>query len=148
LADADYLTLIEIVALWEGRLTTTTFAAPSGSGRPTGLGATSTLQPGRRAGNLVYDARALAATWPAPGFVPRVTAGVADEYLQLLNRNRDLALRFESLGLQSANTEVLALPQRSLRPDILRPLLEGRARGSAGRGGIPELSARRSPRSA
>ena len=115
--------LIEIVALWEGRLTTNHLSHAFGIGRQQASKDINTYNREIAPGNLLYDPH-LKGYRPAPGFVPQVTAGEADEYLQLLNRHRDLTLRFESLGLQHANTEVLALPLRNVRPQILRPLLE------------------------
>lgn len=115
--------LIEIVALWEGRLTTNHLCHAFGIGRQQASRDISSYRERVGPGNLEYDTR-LRGYRPAATFAPQVTAGVADEYLQLLNRDRDLALRFESLGLQSTSTEVLAPPLRNLRPAVLRPLIE------------------------
>jgi predicted DNA-binding transcriptional regulator YafY len=115
--------LIETVALWEGRLTTNHLCHAFGIGRQQASKDINAYNRRVAPGNLEYDTR-LKGYRPSGRFTPRVTAGLADEYLQLLNRDRDLSLRFESLGLQSTYTEVLAAPVRSLRPEILRPLLE------------------------
>jgi len=129
--DWDRLTryrLIETVALWEGRLTTNHLCHAFGIGRQQASRDISVYNRDIGPGNLVYDTH-LKGYRPAPGFTPRVTAGLADEYLGLLNRDRDLALRFDSLGLRSTHTEVLAAPLCDLRPEILRPLLEAARRG-------------------
>lgn len=114
--------LIEIIALWEGRLTTNHLCHTFGIGRQQASRDINEYNRSVAPGNLEYDTH-LKGYKPATGFTPQVTTGVADEYLHLLNRNRDLNLRFESLGLQAANTEVLAVPLRRVRPDILRPLV-------------------------
>jgi predicted DNA-binding transcriptional regulator YafY len=115
--------LIEIVALWEGRLTTNHLCHAFGIGRQQASRDINAYLRRVAPGNLVYDTR-LKGYRPSPAFTPRVTAGVADEYLHLLNRDRDLRLRFESVGLRSANTEVLVLPIRNLDPAVLRPLIQ------------------------
>jgi predicted DNA-binding transcriptional regulator YafY len=61
---------------------------------------------------------------PAPAFTPRVTAGLADEYLQLAARNNELANVFEALSLGLDNIEVLQLPLRDVQPATLRPILQ------------------------
>ena len=86
--------LIEIVALWEGRLTTNHLGHAFGIGRQQASKDINTYNREIAPGNLLYDPH-LKGYRPAPGFVPQVTAGEADEYLQLLNRHRDLALRFD-----------------------------------------------------
>ncbi len=120
--------LIETVALWEGRLTTNHLCHAFGIGRQQASKHINTYIEHVGPGNLEYDTRQKGYR-PTGDFRPQVTAGVADEYLHLLNRNRDLTLRFESLGLQSANTEVLTAPVRNLKPDILRPLLQAAREG-------------------
>ena len=114
--------LIEVIALWEGRLTTNHLCHTFGIGRQQASRDINEYNRSVAPGNLEYDTH-LKGYKPSPGFTPQVTTGVADEYLHLLNRNRDLNLRFESLGLQAANTEVLAVPLRRVRPEILRPLV-------------------------
>lgn len=120
--------LIETVALWEGRLTTNHLCHAFGIGRQQASKHINTYIEHVGPGNLEYDTRQKGYR-PTGDFRPQVTAGMADEYLHLLNRNRDLTLRFESLGLQSANTEVLTAPVRNLKPDILRPLLHAAREG-------------------
>ena len=62
-------------------------------------------------GNLEYD-KFLKGYKPTAEFVPSVTRGVADEYLHLMARNNELNDVFESLALNNANAESLAVPVR------------------------------------
>ena len=114
--------LIEIIALWEGRLTTRHLCHAFGIGRQQASRDINEYNRNVGPDNLVYDTQ-LKGYKPATNFSAAVTAGVADEYLHLLNRRRDLELRFETLGLQATNTEVLYVPPRKLRPQILRPIV-------------------------
>ncbi len=72
--------------------------------------------------NLDYD-KYLKGYKPTSTFTPQVTQGIADEYLHLMARNNDLAGMFENLNLHSANIEVLSVPLRDVRPELLRPLV-------------------------
>ncbi len=114
--------LIEIIALWEGRLTTGHLCHAFGIGRQQASRDINEYIRHIGPGNLVYDKHIKGYT-PAADFKPAVTAGLADEYLHLLNRRRDLELRFEILGLQATNNVVLYPPPRVLRPQILRPIV-------------------------
>ena len=114
--------LIEIIALWEGRLTTKHLCDTFGIGRQQASRDINEYNRSVGPGNLEYD-RQLRGYKPAPGFAPAVTTGVADEYLHLLNRDRDLRMRFDSLPLEPASNEVLHVPHRKLRPEILRPIV-------------------------
>ena len=115
--------LIEIVALWEGRLTSNHLCNAFGIGRQQASHDINAYNRAVGPGNLVMD-RHIKGYKPAPGFQPQVTAGLADEYLALLNRDLDLSSRFDSLGLKSASTAVLGLPIRNVRPEVLRPLMQ------------------------
>jgi predicted DNA-binding transcriptional regulator YafY len=114
--------LIEIIALWEGRLTTGHLCHAFGIGRQQASRDINEYIRDIAPGNLVYDRQVKGYT-PTRDFDPAVTAGLADEYLHLLNRRHDLELRFESLGLQATNNVVLYPPPRKLRPEILRPIV-------------------------
>ena len=114
--------LIEIIALWEGRLTTRHLCDTFGIGRQQASRDINEYIRSIGPGNLDYD-RQLRGYRPAPGFEPVVTTGAADEYLHLLNRDRDLRMRFDSLPLEPASNEVLHVPHRRVRPKILRPIV-------------------------
>ncbi|UTA47070.1 WYL domain-containing protein [Simiduia sp. 21SJ11W-1] len=114
--------LIEIIALWEGRLTTNHLCDTFGMGRQQASKDINTYLKDIGPGNLVLD-RSIKGYVPTPTFSPQVTKGVADEYLQLMARNNDLSLRFENLPLNVANTEVLSLPIRNVEPRVIRTLV-------------------------
>lgn len=114
---------IEIIVLWEGRLTTRHLCETFGIGRQQASKDINNYRRSVGPGNLEYD-KHLKGYKPASGFVPRVTAGLADEYLHLAARNSDLSNVFESLSLGMQNIEVLALPVRDVHPQVLRPIVQ------------------------
>ncbi len=114
---------IEIIALWEGRLTTRHLCETFGIGRQQASKDINSYRREVGPGNLEYD-KHLKGYVPAPAFTPRVTAGLADEYLQLAARNNELANVFESLTLGLGNIEVLGLPVRDVQAATLRPILQ------------------------
>jgi len=113
---------IEIIALWEGRLTTRHLCETFGIGRQQASKDINTYLREVGPGNLDYD-KHLKGYTPSPAFAPAVTQGVADEYLHLMARNNELSSMFDSLNLQMANIEVLNVPLRDVRPEVLRPLV-------------------------
>jgi predicted DNA-binding transcriptional regulator YafY len=113
---------IEIIALWEGRLTTRHLCDTFGIGRQQASKDINNYLRQVAPDNLEYD-KYLKGYKPSPDFAPVVTRGLADEYLHLMARNNELSSMFESLDLQVANMEVLAVPVRDVRPEILRPLV-------------------------
>jgi predicted DNA-binding transcriptional regulator YafY len=115
--------VIEIIALWEGRLTTNHLCNTFGIGRQQASKDINEYNRKVAKGNLLYD-KNLKGYVPAAGFKPAVTTGTADEYLYLLNRNKTLSSAFESLDLDYANTEVLNVPLRNIKPELLRPLVQ------------------------
>lgn len=115
--------LIEIIALWEGRLTTNNLCNSFGIGRQQASKDINEYSREIGPGNLVYD-RQLKGYKPTPEFAPQVTEGIADEYLHLLNRNKDINTRFTALDLGSARSEVLHVPIRDVRPEIVRPVVQ------------------------
>lgn len=114
--------LIEIISLWEGRLTTNHLCATFGIGRQQASKDINAYLASVGPGNLIYD-KFLKGYKPTDGFKPEVTTGTADEYLHLLNRNNELSQTFDSLGLQVANTEVLAVPVRNIKPEVIRAIV-------------------------
>ncbi|MBF5056728.1 hypothetical protein Y5W_02022 [Alcanivorax sp. 521-1] len=115
--------LIEVVALWEGRLTTNHLMRAFGIGRQQASKDINTYLADYGPDNLVYD-RFLKGYRPTPGFRPVFTRGVADEYLQMMHAREDLASSFEALTVRELNTEVLLPPARDLRPEVLQPVLQ------------------------
>lgn len=114
---------IEIISLWEGRLTTRHLCDTFGIGRQQASKDINAYRRGVGSGNLEYD-KYLKGYRPSPDFTPRLTRGLADEYLHLAARNTELSHVFESLSLALRNIEVLSLPVRDVQPAVLRPILQ------------------------
>ena len=114
--------LIEIIALWEGRLTTNHLCDTFGIGRQQASKDINEYLRSVGPGNLEYD-KHLKGYKPTDSFTPQITSGDADEYLHLLHRNQELSYTFEHLNLSVANTTVIQAPLRNVRPNIIRPLV-------------------------
>lgn len=114
---------IETISLWEGRLTSRHLCDTFGIGRQQASKDLNRYLQEIAPGNLEYDS-SLRGYRPTPTFRPRVTQGLADEYLHLMARNNELSNVFESLALNVANIEVLSLPVRDVRPEVLRPIVQ------------------------
>ncbi|MEY8241893.1 MAG: WYL domain-containing protein [Cycloclasticus sp.] len=115
--------LIEIVAYWEGRLTTNHLCNSFGIGRQQASKDINTYLRELAPGNLVYD-KHIKGYVPANNFKPVVTTGTADEYLHVLSGTKDIAHTFEGLDLGFANTHMLQVPSRPVDPVILRALVQ------------------------
>ncbi len=113
---------IEVIALWEGRLTTRHLVETFGIGRQQASKDINTYNRDVGPNNLSYN-KYLKGYEPSPEFSPQVTRGIAEEYLQLLANRSELHRTFSSMALPLGQTEVLEPPQRPVSPDILRPLL-------------------------
>ena len=114
---------IETIALWEGRLTTRHLCDTFGIGRQQASKDINNYLREVGPGNLEYD-KFLKGYKPAAEFAPKVTQGLADEYLHLMARNNELMNVFESLSLNMANVEVLSQPVRDVKPQVLRPIMQ------------------------
>ncbi len=114
---------IETLALWEGRLTTRHLCETFGIGRQQASKDINTYAREVGPGNLVYD-KYLKGYKPTSAFTPKVTQGLADEYLHLMARNNELMNVFESLSLNVANIDVLRVPVRDVSPETLRPIMQ------------------------
>ena len=114
---------IEIIALWEGRLTTRHLCNTFGIGRQQASKDINNYRRKVGPGNLEYD-KFLKGYKPTAQFAPQVTRGLADEYLHLMARNNELQNMFESLSLDVANVQVLSVPVRDVRPQVLRPIMQ------------------------
>lgn len=115
--------LIEIVAQWEGRLTSNHLSNSFGIGRQQASKDINNYLTTIAPNNLVYD-KHLEGYKPSVSFVPKLTTGTADEYLHVLSRNKDISHTFTSLDLGFANTEILQVPLRQIDPVILRALVQ------------------------
>lgn len=114
--------LIEIIALWEGRLTTNHICHSFGIGRQQASKDINTYLREVAPGNLVYD-RHLKGYVPASDFRPAVTQGHASEYLELICRHQSLSQTVENLDIALPNSQMLRQPLPLARPEVVRPLV-------------------------
>ncbi|QEY63777.1 WYL domain-containing protein [Metapseudomonas lalkuanensis] len=115
--------LIETVAWWEGRLTTNHLMQSFGISRQQASKDINTYISEHAPKNLEYD-KHLKGYVPSRRFQPLFIDDSASAYLHLLNQNHERAPHIEGLALAYAHTEVLGVPDRSVRPEVLRPLLK------------------------
>lgn len=115
--------LIEIVALWEGRLTTNHLCNSFGIARQQASKDINAYLRDIAPGNLIYDSK-LKGYKPSSVFSPKVTSGLADEYLHVLSSTKDFAHTFSQLDLGFAHTEMLTPPLRQVNSIILRALVQ------------------------
>ena len=73
--------------------------------------------------NLTYD-KQLKGYVPSKLFKPLFIDDSASAYLHLLNQTHSRAPHVEGLALAYAHTMVLEVPDRTIRPEVLRPLLK------------------------
>lgn len=114
--------LIEVVALWEGRLTTNHLQNAFGISRGTASSLISVYKQ-QLPGNLIQCTKTKGYI-PSDSFECRFSRGDAREYLSLLNSHSDLNPEFAGLMLRDAPTEVLGLPHRNIKPEVVRILVE------------------------
>lgn len=115
--------LIETVAWWEGRLTTGHLMQSFGISRQQASKDINSYINEYAPKNLEYD-KHLKGYVPSRQFKPLFIDDSASAYLHLLNQNHERAPHIEGLALAYAHTEVLGIPDRSVRPEVLRPLLK------------------------
>lgn len=115
--------LIETVARWEGRLTTGHLMQSFGISRQQASKDINTYISEHAPKNLTYD-RHVKGYVPSRQFRPLFIDSSASAYLHLLDQNKARAPHIEGLALAYAHTEVLTVPDRSIRPEVLRPLLK------------------------
>ena len=113
---------IEIIARWEGRLTTTHLRLAFGIGRQQASKDINTYNDTIAPGNLEYD-RFLKGYKPSADFKPVLSEGTADEYLTMLARNEDLMRSLPMEFLRTPNMEVLQYPLRDTSHECLRAIL-------------------------
>ncbi|GAB3471438.1 helix-turn-helix transcriptional regulator [Azotobacter salinestris] len=115
--------LIETIAWWEGRLTTQHLMQSFGISRQQASKDINTYINEHAPKNLTYD-RHLKGYVPSPKFKPLFIEDSASAYLRLLNQSHERAPHIEGLALAYAHTEVLRVPDRTVRAEVLRPLLK------------------------
>lgn len=114
--------LIEIIALWEGRLTTNHLCHSFGIGRQQASKDINTYLRELAPGNLVYD-RHLKGYVPSSDFKPVVTRGTASEYQDVLARQQSLSSTFADLALGLPGSVVSACPSLSIEPEVMRAVV-------------------------
>ena len=115
--------MIEVIALWEGRLTTNHLIKSFGIGRQQASKDINTYLAEIAPGNLVYD-KQLKGYKPSDSFIPKLTSGHADEYLHILSRSEDMTVTFNELDMGFENTTMVRPVTRNITPEILRPLVQ------------------------
>lgn len=115
--------LIEIIALWEGRLTTNHLIQSFGIGRQQASKDINSYLAEIAPGNLIYD-KYLKGYKPSRTFVPKLTTGHADEYLHILSRSEDMTYTFSDLNMGFDNTTWVRPVARNISPEVLRPLVQ------------------------
>ena len=114
--------LIETVAWWEGRLTTGHLIQSFGISRQQASKDINTYINEHAPRNLTYDKQRKGYV-PSKQFKPLFIDDSASAYLHLLYQNNERAPHIDGLALAYAHTKVLEVPDRPIRPEILRPLL-------------------------
>lgn len=114
--------LIEIIAFWEGRLTTGHLIRAFDISRQQAskvINAYIKLAPG----NLFYlpSNKGYRAS---DNFTPHFSQGISDEYLELIGSQTATNSIFGTLGLKAANCEVLHPPLRNLDPAVVRAIVQ------------------------
>ena len=117
---------IELIALWEGRLTTRQLCETFGIGRQQANKDLTSYRRGLTRGDLVYDAVAKYYS-PSEDFAPTLTRGLASEYLQMAAQQSDVQQILGDLPVASANVEVIAAPLREVPASLLRPIIRAMA---------------------
>ncbi|KOO05942.1 helix-turn-helix transcriptional regulator [Vibrio hepatarius] len=115
--------MIEVIALWEGRLTTNHLIKSFGIGRQQASKDINTYLADIAPGNLVYD-KQLKGYKPSVSFIPQVTKGHADEYLHILSRSEDMTITFKELDMGFENVSMIRPVTRNISPQVLRPLVQ------------------------
>ncbi|ANU38192.1 WYL domain-containing protein [Vibrio scophthalmi] len=115
--------MIEIISLWEGRLTTNHLIQSFGIGRQQASKDINSYLTEIAPDNLIYD-KYLKGYKPSDRFIPQLTRGHADEYLHVLSRTEDMTVTFDQLDMGFENTEMIRPVTRNIAPEILRPLVQ------------------------
>ncbi len=114
--------LIEIISLWEGRLTSNILMSAFGIGRQQASKDINFYINEIAADNLVYD-KHLKGYKPTADFKPVLTKGTIDEYFNLLGSRKELGSHLACLDITNANTEIISSPGRFIVPEFIRPVI-------------------------
>lgn len=115
--------MIEIIALWEGRLTTKHLTQHFGIGRQQASKDINNYLTEIAPRNLIYD-KYLKGYKPSDTFTPRLTSGHADEYLHILSRSEDMTVTFDELDMGFQNTAMIRPVTRNIAPEVLGPIVQ------------------------
>lgn len=114
--------LIEVIAYWEGRVSATHLMNSFNIARQQASQIIKQYMHEIAPNNLEYDAH-LKGFKPTLSFEPKVSSGMADEYLHLISQKKDMAHIFTSLDLNFAHTEIISPVRRYISPIILRSIV-------------------------
>ncbi|MEZ9539136.1 helix-turn-helix transcriptional regulator [Shewanella sp. 10N.286.51.B8] len=119
--------LIETFVQWEGRLTTNHLCSAFGIGRQQ---ASKDIQNYLKIApnNLIYNPSKRGYE-PSKSFSPQFTQGLASEYLNLIHNNQTINGLLTTIPLPKCFTEVLTVPERKIKSDVLRPLIKASREG-------------------
>ncbi len=117
--------IIEIIALWEGRLTTNHLCNYFGIGRQQASKDINIYIKDIAPTNLLYD-NSLKGYKPTLSFKPKFTTGAIDEYLTLLSSQGGNLLPTDMMNNQSFSQciELIQTPTRAIKPAILSGLIQ------------------------
>jgi predicted DNA-binding transcriptional regulator YafY len=115
--------LIEIIALWEGRLTTNHLCTAFQIGRQQASRDINSYQALFELPPLVLD-RSIKGYKPSKAFSPKFSQGTASEYLALLHRQKEMVEAFDYFELGHAESEIVSVPDRAVSPVIVRSLIQ------------------------
>ena len=115
--------LIETIVWWEGRLTTGHLMQSFGISRQQASKDINSYITEHAPENLTYD-KQIKGYVPSGQFEPLFIDDSASAYLHLLYQNNERAPHIDGLALAYAHTRVLEVPDRPIRPEVLRPLLK------------------------
>ena len=114
--------MIEIIALWEGRLTSKHLQSAFGIGRQQASKDISEYRNNIAPNNLEFDTK-IKGYIPSDQFSPVLTKGEINEYLHMLNSRSDVMTQFADLELPQAPTEIVSPLVRAVNPAIVRSII-------------------------
>jgi len=115
--------LLEVVAQWEGRVTTEHLQRAFGIGSRTTGGRIFKDYLEVAPGNLEYSASDRGYI-PGSKFQPQYSQGDLGEYLSLMTRHDTLNPSFSGLKDVPAPTESISLPHRAISPEVVRHVVQ------------------------
>jgi predicted DNA-binding transcriptional regulator YafY len=115
--------LIEIIALWEGRLTTKHLCSAFRIGRQQASRDINRYIELFENPPLTLD-RSIKGYVPSEHFKPKYTRGTTNEYLTLIHQQREIVSSFDVVEMGFAQTEVVLVPDRMTTPAIVRGLIK------------------------